>query len=94
VSCEVCDALEHEPCELCGLIVHVGAWPWCPHQMVESKAHGFEPHFDIGLGRLVTGWGDVKQEMRRRKLDYRDRPSKGWLDERANRANEGARKRA
>jgi hypothetical protein len=31
-QCEVCGGQSHEPCERCGAIVHVGDWPFCPHQ--------------------------------------------------------------
>lgn len=63
-----------ERCEACGQIVRVGEWPYCPHGRVVPRK-GFEPYFDIGLGREVTGWGDVRQAMREEKLDFRDPPS-------------------
>lgn len=93
MSCEVCGALEHEPCPLCGLVVHVGRWPFCPHGEVQPRG-GFEPRFDVGLGQYVTGWGDIKQHMRRNKLDFRDHPSKGTLEERRDRLRERQERRS
>jgi hypothetical protein len=68
--------MSDEFCGRCGKVVEIGSWPFCPH----GKAHparGFEPRFDIGLGREVTGWGDVRQAMRDEHLDFRDHPSPG-----------------
>jgi len=31
-TCDICGGRQHEPCEQCGQIVHVGDWPYCPHQ--------------------------------------------------------------
>lgn len=95
MNCDVCGAVEHEPCEKCGQVVHVGEWPFCPHGQVQPRG-GFEPHFDLALGEYVTGWGDVRQHMRRKGLDFRDHPSKSWIRERADKirerqAREGAR---
>ena len=64
-------------CEKCGVEYDVGDWPFCKGghgRVLPSK--GFEPHFDIGLGRYVNGWGDVRQAMREEKLDFRDHPSR------------------
>lgn len=49
---------------------------------------GFEPRFDVALGRYVTGWGDVRKGMREEHLDFRDHPSPGVLSERRDRNNE------
>jgi len=62
-------------CETCGQEIHLGDWPFCPHGKA-NPAKGFEPYFDIGLGREVTGWGDVRQSMREQHLDFRDHPNK------------------
>ena len=79
-----------ERCEACGQRIGIGDWPYCPHgQVVPVK--GFEPRFDVGLGREVTGWGDVRQAMREQHLDFRDHPSNERTDrylDRARRARE------
>jgi hypothetical protein len=61
-------------CDVCGKAYGVGQWYRCPHDPVVARG-GFTPYFDIGLGREVTGWGDVRQAMREEKLDFRDPPS-------------------
>lgn len=78
-------------CPDCGHEFGVGEWPFCPHGAVIPRG-GFEPRFDIGLGEHVTGWGDVKQHMRRKHLDYREPPSAGDISARRDRIEE--RKRA
>jgi hypothetical protein len=75
-------------CTVCGLPIAVGEFPCIsaprPHgRALPSK--GFEPHFDVGLGQHVTGWGDVRQAMRRNKMDFRDHPSAGELSARRDR---------
>jgi len=81
-------------CDRCGVTYGVGCSPWCKdgHARV-IPSPGFEPRFDIGLGRDVTGWGDIKQEMRRKGLDYRDHPSAGDLSARRDRIEESRRGR-
>jgi hypothetical protein len=57
-------------CEECDEIVRVGDWPYCPHGKAQ-RAHGFEPYFDYGLGKYITGRGDVHQACRPRwENDY------------------------
>lgn len=56
---------------------------------------GFEPYFDIGLGRYVTGWGDIRKGMREEKLDFRDHPTPGDRSARRDKMEAArARKRA
>ncbi len=43
-------------CDRCGAVVVIGEWPFCPHGKA-APSKGFEPRFDPGLGREVTGWG-------------------------------------
>lgn len=65
-------------CEACGVEYGIGDSPFCRDghgRVLPSK--GFEPRFDYGLGQDVTGWGDIRQAMRRNQLDYRDHPSPG-----------------
>lgn len=78
-------------CE-CGITYGIGDSPWCKdkHAPVQPRG-GFEPRFDIALGEYVTGWGDVKQHMRRKHLDYREHPSAGDLSARRDRIEEGKR---
>lgn len=81
-------------CDKCSEEYGVGDSPWCRdgHEPVQPRG-GFEPRFDIGLGEYVTGWGDVKQHMRRKHLDYREHPSQGDLSARRDRIEEGKRTR-
>ncbi len=66
-----------ETCERCGATIEIGDWPFCKGGHGKANpAKGFEPYFDIGLGREVTGWGDVRQSMREQHLDFRDHPNK------------------
>lgn len=82
-------------CEKCGSVYGIGDSPFCRdgHAAVKPRG-GFEPHFDPALGEYVTGWGDVRMHMRRKGLDFRDHPSKSWLQERKDRLRERQEKRA
>lgn len=64
--------------------------PLEPRRDVIARS-GFEPRFLEGLGEHVTGWGDVRQHMRRKQLDFRDHPSKGWLSARRDRVEQQKR---
>ena len=80
-----------ETCPVCLREYVVGQWYRCPHDFVHP-AKGFEPYFDVGLGREVTGWGDIRQSMREQHLDFRDHPNKERTEryfERARLAREG-----
>jgi hypothetical protein len=67
----------------------------CPferrRELLPSK--GFEPRFDIGLGRYVTGWGDIHRGMREERLDFRDHPSPGARSARLDKCNEARKAR-
>lgn len=77
---------QHVSCALCGAVYGIGDSPFCRDQHGSVQPRGaFEPYFDIGLGKYVTGWGDIRQEMRRKKLDFRDHPSEGDLSARRDR---------
>lgn len=80
-------------CEKCGAVYGIGDSPFCRdgHARVQPR-QAFEPYFDVGLGRYVTGWGDIRQEMRRKKLDFRDHPSNGDIAARIDREREKQRK--
>ena len=82
-------------CETCGKAYGIGCSPYCKdgHERV-MPSKGFAPYFDIGLGREVTGWGDVRQTMRRGHLDFRDHPSKAKLEERRERTEQQKKGRA
>lgn len=86
-----------EHCAVCGLPIAIGEFPCIttvrPHGRVQPRG-GFEPHFDIGLGQYVTGWGDVRKAMREHHLDFRDHPSQSWLNERKDRIREQRQERA
>lgn len=66
--------------------------PLEPRRDAHSK--GFEPYFDIGLGRYVTGWGDIRKGMREEHLDFREHPTRGELSARADKMNEARRGRS
>lgn len=81
-------------CQVCGLPLQIGDFPCIQTRRPHAKAlpsKGFEAHFDIGLGREVTGWGDVHQEMRANRLDYRDKISPGALSARLDRIHQRKR---
>jgi len=78
-------------CDTCHETVAIGDWPFCPHGKARPSK-GFEPYFDIGLGREVTGWGDIRQTMRREHLDFRDHPRPGDASARLDRVH--AKRRA
>lgn len=82
-------------CEACGAVYGVGQSPFCRdgHAAV-APAKGFEPYFDLGLGKEVTGWGDIRQEMRRKHMDFRDHPSKGAISARVDRERQRTREAA
>jgi hypothetical protein len=64
IGCKQCGTYDaHPPCEKCGVPIHVGSWPGCPHEKA-MPAHGFESYFDIGLGIHVSGRGDVLKALR------------------------------
>lgn len=87
-------ALGTDTCRICGLPIAVGDFPCITTARPHGKAlpsKGFEPYFDVGLGEPVTGWGDVRQHMRRKHLDFRDHPSPGEQSARRDRAHERAR---
>lgn len=52
---------------------------------------GFEARFDIGLGRDVSGWGDIHKAMREMNLDFRDHPSPGQRSVRLDKVHEAKR---
>lgn len=41
--CLECGASSHDPCPDCGKIVHVGDWPFCPHESVRRTYGSIEP---------------------------------------------------
>ena len=64
MSCGRCGTdEEHGPCPDCGVTQHIGDDYRCPHGPVTTHK-GFEPYFDVGLGRQVTGYGDINKECR------------------------------
>lgn len=78
--------MEMTQCEHCGVAYGVGQSPYCKDghgRVLPSK--GFEPYFNISLGRYVTGWGDIRQAMRQEKVDFRDHPRPGDVSARRDR---------
>ncbi len=73
-------------CDDCGHEMQIGDYPYCPHgRGTEHK--GFEPHYDEGLGKVVTGWGDINKACRPRwedgkliHLQPRDKPEKYYKE--------------
>jgi hypothetical protein len=80
--CDRCYKLVVDPAEH-GLYL----CPLEPRRDIVAR-RGFEARFDIGLGRYVTGWGDIKKGMREEKLDFRDHPSPGARSMRNDKENE------
>ena len=64
-DCEVCGAREHDPCEKCGEIVHVGQWPHCPHgePTLVVVAHGEILSKHLG-GRRPRRFGSMREHDR------------------------------
>jgi hypothetical protein len=82
-------------CGRCGVEYGVGDSPVCKDshgRVLNGYGDGFLPHFDIGLGREVTGWGDVRQAMRDEHLDFRDHPNPGDTSARMDRIAEKQRR--
>lgn len=91
VAADVVADTGHEvTCESCGQPLTIGSWPFCPHGRYLQRS-GFEPRWDDGLGKYVTGWGDIHQAMRENKLDFRDHPTAGDLSARRDRIEQGKR---
>lgn len=84
LACPIAER-QAQTCQTCGERLIVVLKP--------RKMKGFEPHFDIGIGRDVTGWGDVKKAMRENTLDFRDHPSAGDLSARKDRIEQQKRAR-
>lgn len=77
-----------EPCTVCGLPLAIGEYPCILSPRPHAKAlpsRGYEPRFDIALGEWTSGWGDVRQHMRRKGLDFRDHPTPAQLSDRRDR---------
>jgi hypothetical protein len=86
-----------EPCQVCGLPLKIGDWPCVstvrPHgRSVQGQV--FVPYFDIGLGVEITSLAERKRWMRNLHMDYRDKPTKGELSARADRAHERRKEEA
>lgn len=86
-------------CDNCNETLEIGSWPFCPDHGKPARAKGFEPHFDIGLGKYVTGAGDFNKEFRPKwendhivHLQPTDR-SAGYFRELKERREERARRR-
>jgi len=81
-------------CTVCGEPLAIGDFPCIRTPRPHAKAlpsKGYEPRFDIGLGEYVTGWGDIRQHMRRNRLDFRDKMSRGQLSARRDRIEQQKR---
>ncbi len=83
-------------CENCGGTIEIGSWPFCPDHGRPYAQKGFEPYFDVGLGQVVTGTGDINKALRPQwendyvvKLDHRDKPESYYRE-----LNERRRERA
>lgn len=90
-----------EPCQVCGLPLRVGDQGCIvtirPHEPTLSY-HPFIPYFDIALGEEVTSLGErwtkmkgettCDGELRRERLEYRDKVSPGELSARRDRMQE------
>lgn len=72
-------AARYDPCEDCG-----GAVEQLFKHSVQATP--FVPYFDLGLGVQVDSLAQRWKHMRNLKMDYRDKPSKGDLSARTDRA--------
>ncbi len=98
IGCQHCGTYDiHPPCERCGFPVHIGSTVQCPHEKAVSTK-GFEPHFDIGLGKYLTGEGDRNAALRPQwNKDYvthlqpRDLPAVHYRELKQRRAERAAR---
>lgn len=73
-------------CEKCGKSYTAPMSPYCKdgHE-APLEYHPFIPYFDFALGKQVDSLRERHKLMREANVDYRDKPSKGQLAERADR---------
>lgn len=84
-------------CGGCGVVYGIGDSPVCRggHGRVRpGYGAGFEPYFDIGLGRYVTGHGDINKACRELHAYPVDPPSPGQTSVRADKIRERKRREA
>jgi hypothetical protein len=97
IGCQLCGTYDvHEPCERCGHPIHIGSTIQCPHERA-GKTHGFEPFFHVGIGKYVTGVGDINQAMRPQwnddhitQIQHRDMPESYYREMNERRAERKA----
>lgn len=94
------DGLDHERfcaqchrwfayCEKCDKAYTAPMSPFCrDNHEAPLEYHPFIPYFDFALGKQIDSLAQRHREMRSAHLDYRDKPSKGQLAERADRAQQ------
>jgi hypothetical protein len=69
--------------------------PYCKDgHAAPTTYHPFIPYFDFALGVEVTSLAERHKHMRNAHVDYRDKPSKAQLSERAERARHRAKEQA
>lgn len=73
--------MNEEKCPNCGETLTIGSWPFCGDHGKPTASKGFEAFYHIGIGREVTGVGDINQAMRPHwdgdkyiHLQHRDKP--------------------
>jgi len=54
----------NDVCDKCGEVLEIGSWPFCGDHGRPVRSKGFEPYFDIALGRQISTPGDWNQAMR------------------------------
>lgn len=75
LGCEQCGTYDkHEPCEKCGVVVHVGAWNYCPHPTdVTLHATRFEAFISKHLGGSSIMSEPEKKRANLRGVEIRTR---------------------
>lgn len=64
IGCKQCGTYDkHEPCESCGVPIHIGSDYRCPHEKA-LPSKGFESFYHIGFGKMITGVGDINAASR------------------------------
>jgi hypothetical protein len=83
--CGVCQ-LAFAVCVKCGTSYTAPMSPYCKDgHAAPLTYHPFIPYFDFALGVQVNSLAERKRHMRNAHVDYRDKPSKSQLSERAER---------
>jgi hypothetical protein len=67
--------MEQALCDKCGKNYSVGEWPFCPHGIPHGM-HSFKAYTEYNIDHdpiHITSWGQRRQLMKERNLDYHSR---------------------